>query len=135
MGTTPETNDQALFAGPSRVNTTWDSLQDDHRTFIKYDLRGISDESIVTVGTEHRLFLSRCNNEVVKISKSVQECNKANREEKEKHNILHGLKSVWLSLQGKEHPMEMLASVKRQLGTLLPRILEGESSDLTVRIM
>jgi hypothetical protein len=131
MGTTPETNSQVPFA---RADTTWDSLQENHRTFIKYDLRGISDESIVTVGTEKRLSFQAVITKAVKVSKSVQEFNKVDREA-EKHKILYVLKAAWLTFRGKEHPMEMFSSVKQKLGTLLPRTIEGESSDPIVRIM
>jgi hypothetical protein len=131
MDTTAETNSQVPL---SRADTTWDSLQENHRTFIKYDLRGISDESIVTVGTEKRLSLQDVITKAVKVSKSVQEFNKGDREAKEKNKVLRGLKAVWLTFRGKDDPMRMFALVKQNLGTLLPRTVEA-SSDPFVRIM
>jgi hypothetical protein len=34
--------------------TTWDSLQIDHKTFLKYELREFSEYSVATEGTQKR---------------------------------------------------------------------------------
>jgi hypothetical protein len=116
------------------AETTWDTLQLKHRTFLKYDLPSISDLSIVTVGTgERRSHRELSFTVAIAIPRSVQETSKMEREHQHENILRRGFNALWRHV-AKDAPPERLKSVKKQLGNLLPRVL-GIPSSVHPRIM